>query len=171
VKQICVRKEVHFISRGSVSKSVEWLRDFIAKHVAPEESAYGVVGMCFSGNFALALAVDDQVKAAIVAQPSLPLFPTSLGLSRGDQKTLKERTDLCVRGYRYYGDQISPAVKLASAARLLARGQIQTFTLSGAQPTHSTLTGSSPSEFALEDMQKFLVAALRSGDTEGMQGQ
>jgi dienelactone hydrolase len=171
VKQICVRREVHLIARGSASKSVVWLKDFIDKHVAPEESPYGVVGMCFSGNFALALAVDDQVKAAIVAQPSLPLFPSSLGLSRSDQKRLKERTDLCVRGYRYYGDQISPAVKLASAARLLDPGRIQTFTLSAAQPTHSTLTGCRPSAFALADMQRFLVAALRSGETEGQQGQ
>lgn len=163
VKQICVRKEVHVIARGSVSKSVEWLKDFIAEHVAPDESAYGVVGMCFSGNFALALAVDDQVKAAIVAQPSLPIFPAALGLSRDDQKSLKQRSDLCVRGYRYYGDRLSPAVKLASAARLLRAGNIQTFTLSAPQPTHSTLTGARPSAFALEDMQSYLVAALQEG--------
>ena len=33
----------------------------------------GVIGMCFTGGFALAAAVDDSVLAPVMSQPSVPL--------------------------------------------------------------------------------------------------
>lgn len=59
LKQICVRREVHVLARHGVSAAVGWLRDIADEHVARRSNApYGVIGMCFSGNFALALAID-----------------------------------------------------------------------------------------------------------------
>ena len=161
LKQICVRREVHLIARGAVSKDVAWLKGFVDAHVADGDAGFGVIGMCFSGNFALALAVDDRVKAAVVAQPALPLWPPSLGLSGEDQITLRAREDLRVRGYRYRGDCRSPGVKLKSAQRLVGDARIRTFTFPAPLGRHSTLTGKHPSESALYDVRDFLRSALK----------
>jgi dienelactone hydrolase len=165
VKQICVRREVHVIARRGVSKDVVWLKDFIEAHVANDDAGFGVIGMCFSGNFALALAVDERVKAAVVAQPALPIWPSSLGLSTEDQTALRARQDLSVRGYRFRGDCRSPGAKLASAERLLGEKRIHTFTFPTPAPRHSTLTGENPSHRALADVRGFLRSVLGSAES------
>ena len=59
--------------------------------------ASGVVGMCFTGGFALGMMVDDTVLAPVLSQPSLP-FPVSkkhkadIGISDADLARVKERT-------------------------------------------------------------------------------
>ena len=45
----------------------------------PAGPGVGAVGMCFSGGFALAMAVDDEMLAPVLSQPSMP-FP--LGKAR-----------------------------------------------------------------------------------------
>lgn len=157
LRHICIRREVHAIAAGSVSRDVEWLKDFIEKHVVEGDSPFGVIGMCFSGNFALALAVDPRVKAAVVAEPVLPLWPPALGLSRDDQRALRERDDLQVRGYRFAKDCMSPAVKLISARRLLGGARAQVTTLPGRG--HSTLTADAD-EDALDSVETFLAERL-----------
>jgi dienelactone hydrolase len=77
--------------------------------------------MCFTGGFALAMAVDDTVIAPVLSQPSLP-FPLSkkhkrdVGLSEDDLDKVKQRCaaeDLCVLGLRFTGDKIVPAERFA----------------------------------------------------------
>ena len=56
----------------------------------------GVIGQCFSGGFALAVAVDDSVLAPVLSQPSLPLPLTPKqrrdpGLSEGELKVVEQR--------------------------------------------------------------------------------
>ena len=52
--------------------------------------------MCFSGGFALAMAVDDEMLAPVLSQPSMP-FPlgkarsSALGLSDADLGRVKDR--------------------------------------------------------------------------------
>src|SRR6201999_1911293 len=75
----------------------------------------GAIGMCFTGGFALAMAVDPAVLAPVMSQPSLPL-PVSgsrrrqLGLDPADVATLKQRTGdgLCLLGLRFTGDKACP---------------------------------------------------------------
>ena len=56
----------------------------------------GAVGMCFTGGFALAMMVDDEMVAPVLSQPSLP-FPLGkkwkrdLGISDADLATVKAR--------------------------------------------------------------------------------
>jgi dienelactone hydrolase len=77
----------------------------------------GVIGMCFTGGFALAAAVDDAVTAPVMSQPSVP-FPVGgsrqadVGLSDDELATVKRRVaddGLCVMGLRFSEDRaVSP---------------------------------------------------------------
>ncbi len=49
----------------------------------------GVIGMCFTGGFALAAAVDDSVLAPVMSQPSLP-FPLTPAQRRDPGLSEKE---------------------------------------------------------------------------------
>ena len=73
--------------------------------------ASGVVGMCFTGGFALAMMVDDIVLAPVLSQPSLPFplskkFKADIGISDGDLARVKERTaaGTCLLGLRFTND-------------------------------------------------------------------
>ena len=160
-KQICVRREVHLLALHQVSASVGWLRDFAKEHVARgRNEPYGVIGMCFTGNFVLALAVDPRVTAAVVAQPSFPLWPSSLGLSPQDRDALQTRTNLLVQGYRFPRDCLSAAAKLNSAQGLLGSERMDDFQLGGRNEwKHSTLTKHGD-ESAVEGVTLFLTKRL-----------
>lgn len=167
LKQICVSREVHILARHGVSASVRWLRDFVDAHVTAGGEPYAVVGMCFSGNFALALAVDRRVGAAVVAQPALPLWPSALGLTAEDRATIAGRRDLCVRGYRFERDCMSPKAKLDAVESLFGDDRVTVFPgLTDGGP-HSTLTGPEPSRFAVDDVEAFLRERLASRESSG----
>lgn len=164
VRQLCVRREVHILAYDGISRSVEWLRDFAEKHVATEAGRpWGVIGMCFTGNFALALAVDARVKAAVVAEPALPLQPSGLGLSSEDRARLTVRTDLKVQGYRFRRDCMSPAGKLRAAQELLGSERMKIFTLDEPRTTaHSVLTGRWRNDSAIAGVRAFLGDRLEN---------
>jgi dienelactone hydrolase len=76
----------------------------------------GVIGQCFTGGFALAVAVDDSVLAPVLSQPSVPL-PLGLarrrdtGLSEPEMATIADRCandGLCAMGLRFSADKMSP---------------------------------------------------------------
>ena len=72
----------------------------------------GVIGMCFTGGFALAAAVDDSVLAPVMSQPSLPppITPAQRrnpGVSEKEmERVVRRATDegLCVLGLRFTQD-------------------------------------------------------------------
>jgi dienelactone hydrolase len=74
----------------------------------------GAIGMCFTGNFALAMSVDDEMLAPVMSQPSLP-FPIgtarrrALALSDADLAKVAARDDFCVLALRFTGDPAVPA--------------------------------------------------------------
>jgi dienelactone hydrolase len=70
--------------------------------------------MCFTGGFALAMAVDDEMLAPVLSQPSLPFAggkvrKRALGLADADLATVAARDDLCVLAMRFTGDPAVPA--------------------------------------------------------------
>src|SRR6476660_8352272 len=77
----------------------------------------GVIGECFTGGFALAVAVDDSVLAPVLSQPSLPLPLTPKhrrdpGLSEGELQVVQRRAaddGLCALGLRFSEDPLVPA--------------------------------------------------------------
>jgi dienelactone hydrolase len=74
LKTLCIRREFNAWAKDRSSPVVDWLRA-LAAHVHAECGGKGVgaVGMCFTGNFALAMMTEPSVVAPVLSQPSLPI--------------------------------------------------------------------------------------------------
>ena len=173
--KVCISKEFTLFAAGKSSPIVDWLRAFGRReHKRCGGPGIGAVGMCFSGGFALAMAVDDHVLAPIMSQPSLPakqpLRPfsgRSIDVSDADLATVRRRLDenaeLCVLAYRFSHDALVPADRFTFLReRLGDRFVGVTFDSSsgnpGAHPTdaHSVLT-----EHLVGSARAEVVALLR----------
>jgi dienelactone hydrolase len=116
MSRACISREFSVLALGQTSPVISWLRALAAhEHQQCGGPGVGVVGMCFTGGFALGMMVDDTVVAPVLSQPSLP-FPVSaarkrdLGISGSDLKRVQERAaaGTCVLGLRFSGDTFSP---------------------------------------------------------------
>jgi len=108
----CVSREFSIFALRKTSPITVWLRALAQdEHRQCGGPGVGVVGMCFTGGFALAMMVDDTVVAPVLSQPSLP-FPVSrrhkadIGISDADLARVKERVaaGTCVLGLRFSDD-------------------------------------------------------------------
>jgi dienelactone hydrolase len=172
VAQLCIRREIHVFATGRSSPVVTWLRALADQVVARGERPYGVVGMCMTGGFALAIAVDSRVQATVVAQPALPFSrigpiplpgrarrEADLGLSTEDRQRLRDRVEaddgLCVRSYRFRDDQTSPAARMDTLETLLGDAVHVTTLVEPRPDGHSTLTRDR-NEAAVAEVRAFL---------------
>jgi len=114
---VCISREFTALALGRSSPVVGWLRALAhQEHERAGGPGVGAVGMCFTGGFALAMAVDDLVIAPVLSQPSLPLGITksrkrSIDTSDADLAIVKGRCDaegLRVLGMRFHGDPFVP---------------------------------------------------------------
>lgn len=126
VLRICIAREIHLFSTNGPGPLLGWTRALCRKLKADAGvPVVGVIGMCLTGGFALALVADDSVLAPVVAQPSLPVFvhKASLGLAEADAKAVQARAAAlgpnCVLGLRYAGDRIAPAERIESIKKLV----------------------------------------------------
>ncbi|MFE1644750.1 dienelactone hydrolase family protein [Microbacterium sp. P01] len=79
--RFCVRREFSVFARGKTSPVAGWLRALARRlHEDVGGPGIGVVGMCFTGGFALAMMADAPVIAPVLAEPSLP---AAVGLPKG----------------------------------------------------------------------------------------
>src|SRR5437763_4893148 len=113
----CVSREFATWATGHTSPVTEWLRA-LAKEVHGEcgGPGVGVVGMCFTGGFALAMMVDDVVVAPVLSEPALPFAITKrhrrdLGISDADLAEVKKRAadGVAVMGLRFNCDRFVPS--------------------------------------------------------------
>lgn len=126
----CVSKEFATMATGRTSPVTVWLRH-LARDLHDEVGGpgVGVVGMCLTGGFALAMMVDEEVVAPVLSQPSLP-FPVGrgrkrdLGISDDDLARVKQRVDagVCLLGLRFTGDMAVPADRFARLREELGDG-------------------------------------------------
>ena len=108
----CISREFSAFALKKTSPVTVWLRKLAAaEHERCGGPGVGVVGMCFTGGFALAMMVDDVVLAPVLSQPSLPFpvskkFKADIGISDADLSRVKERTaaGTCVLGLRFSND-------------------------------------------------------------------
>jgi dienelactone hydrolase len=114
ITQGCVSREFASWALNRTSPVIEWLRALARDlHEQCGGPGVGAIGMCFTGGFALAMAVDDTMLAPVLSQPSLP-FPVggarkrSLGLSDADLDKVAARTELCVLAMRFTNDKAVP---------------------------------------------------------------
>lgn len=112
----CVSREFSTWATGQTSPITDWLRE-LARHAEAEmQSPVGAVGMCLTGGFALAMMVEECVRAPVLSQPSLP-FPITarhrrdLGIDDATLERIREREDVCVLGLRFTRDPLVPAAR------------------------------------------------------------
>jgi dienelactone hydrolase len=113
----CISRDFTALVAGRSSRVVDWLRALAAhEHAQCGGPGVGVIGMCFTGGFALAMAVDPVVLAPVLSQPSLPFGVTktrkaSIDTSPADIATVAGRCSnegLRVLGMRFHGDPLVP---------------------------------------------------------------
>lgn len=124
----CVRRDFTALATGRSSPVVDWLRALAQhEHGRCGGPGVGAVGMCFTGGFALAMAVDDRVLAPVLSQPSLPFGVTkkhraSIDISDRDLDTVAGRCandGLTVVGLRFKGDPFVPEERFATLKQRL----------------------------------------------------
>lgn len=117
IAPLCVSKEFTILAVGKSSPVVSWLRALARhEHERCGGKAVGAVGMCFTGGFALGMAVDDVLLAPVLSQPSMPLGITpgrrrNIDISPEDLETVKVRCakqGLKVLGLRFTTDKLVP---------------------------------------------------------------
>jgi dienelactone hydrolase len=123
----CVSRQFSAFALKRTSPITVWLRKLAAaEHERCGGPGVGVVGMCFTGGFALAMMVDDIVLAPVLSQPSLPFplsrkFKADIGISEADLARVKERTSqgTCLLGLRFSDDPFCFEARFATLKREL----------------------------------------------------
>jgi dienelactone hydrolase len=127
----CISREFTVFATGRTSRVIGWLRALAAlEHDRAGGPGVGVVGMCFTGGFALAMAVDRRVVAPVLSQPSLPLPVTkrrkgTIDCSPAELDIVAGRCaaeGLRVLGLRFEGDPFVPAERFAFLRKRLGDG-------------------------------------------------
>ena len=109
---ICVRREFNVWANYKSSPVVDWLRALARQaHADCGGKGVGVVGMCFTGGFALAMMTEPAVVAPVLSQPSNPVFGKdkkgAIDASPDEIACVKKRLvdeDLTLMGLRFHGD-------------------------------------------------------------------
>jgi dienelactone hydrolase len=129
--KVCVSREFTLLATRRSSAVTDWLRALARReHEACGGPGTGAVGMCLTGGFALAMAVDPQLLAPVLSQPSLPLplgaaRRQDLGISDGALGVVRQRCaagELEVLGLRFTADKKSPAERFARLRAELGTG-------------------------------------------------
>jgi dienelactone hydrolase len=123
----CISREFSCFALKKTSPITVWLRKLAAaEHERCGGPGVGVIGMCFTGGFALAMMVDDIVLAPVLSQPSLPLplsrkHKADIGLSDADLARVKRRTaeGACLLGLRFSHDPFCFEARFDSLRREL----------------------------------------------------
>lgn len=116
IARACVSREFDVFAANGTSPIISWLRALCAAaHAELGGPGVGAIGMCITGNFALALMLDDAMMAPVLSQPSLPFALSGsskrgLHLSESDLAVVKRRAaaGVPVIGMRFTHDFMCP---------------------------------------------------------------
>ena len=126
LKGICIRREFDVWATDRSSPIVDWLRELAREaHAECGGRGVGAVGMCFTGNFALAMMTEPSVVAPVLSQPSLPMAigpgakkrGAAIGASPAEIKCARRRLedeDLTMLALRFEGDSFVPPERFAA---------------------------------------------------------
>jgi dienelactone hydrolase len=122
ILKACISREFRVLSSNQSSPIVDWLRA-LARHAHAECGGRGVgaIGMCFTGNFALAMMLNAPVLAPVLAQPSLPFALTksrrgALHASAKELRAAHEKIDAegaRILALRFIQDPMCPGERFA----------------------------------------------------------
>jgi dienelactone hydrolase len=152
--QSCVSWQFNALAQRKTSPITTWLIELARRESASAGGGkVGVIGMCFSGGFALATAIDPVVGVAVASQPAMPYAWSVLGRIPGQaesvgmddehwQRLLDRRAadDICFRTLRFQNDVKSPAARVARIKRELAPDETFDSIPSRDKGAHSVLT-------------------------------
>ena len=174
----CVAKRFAAFAVGETAPVISWCRALARQlHEEVGGPGVGVIGMCFTGGFALAMMVDDVVVAPVLSQPSVPIGvgarrKAALPLSDADLRLVQERSDACpVLGLRFKGDPFVgtkfDTLKSALGQRFIAvELESSDGNPAGPKPVHSVLTEhlidepGQPTRAALDQVLDFVRTRL-----------
>ncbi len=130
IARACISREFSVLAKNESSPITDWLRALCRRaHEECGGPGVGAIGMCLTGNFALALMVDDSVMAPVLSQPSLPFgvsaaHRAAIHVSDEDLAVIKERAAAgCgVLGMRFTADPMVPAARFETLKRELGDG-------------------------------------------------
>jgi dienelactone hydrolase len=115
--KLCISRELRIFAKKGGSPIVDWLRA-LCHNIRADcgGPGVGVIGLCLTGNFAIALMGDDNVLAPIASEPSLPLFARTKNAREAIAVTdneLARAQARCAAGVplmclRFSNDRISP---------------------------------------------------------------
>lgn len=121
----CVSREFHVLASHQASPVTDWLRALARSlHAEVGGPGVGAIGMCLTGNFALALMLDPCLMAPVVSQPSLP-FPlgrerrAALHLSDDELAQARKRASegVPILGMRFSHDPMCPPERFETLRR------------------------------------------------------
>lgn len=114
----CISREFRVLAANASSPVVDWLRALAREaHAECGGPGVGVVGMCLTGNFGLAMMLDAPVIAPVLSQPSLPVGPlrkqrSALHASDKEIAAAHEKIEhhnAAILGLRFKQDPLCPA--------------------------------------------------------------
>ena len=110
--RVCISREFHVMAAHRSSPIVDWLRALANQaHKDRGGKGVGAVGMCLTGNFALAMMLDAPLLAPVLSQPSLPFMKKGLHVSDAEIAAAKERIakdGARILGLRFTSDRSCP---------------------------------------------------------------
>jgi len=144
VPRLCLTREFTIFAAGHTAPLAGWLRSLARTvHATDGGPGVGVVGMCVTGGFALAMMVEPAVVAPVVAQPATPLplgarRAADVNLTPEDLAAVAERVaqGCPLLGVRYRHDWVT-GTRFDTLGQVLGDGFIRV-ELAGSG--HATLT-------------------------------
>jgi dienelactone hydrolase len=123
-RRVCVSAEFRAFAANESSPVVAWLRALARlAHEQCGGPGVGAIGMCFTGNFALAMMLEPSMLAPVLSQPALPLDdPGAINIAPAELDAVRERLereDLTVMAYRFNGDPFCRAQRFAAYSHAL----------------------------------------------------
>ncbi|MGO4190273.1 dienelactone hydrolase family protein [Arthrobacter sp. YAF17] len=124
IAKVCISREFAVLANRT-SPATGWLRALAAQaHQECGGPGVGAIGMCMTGSFALAMALEPAVLAPVMSQPGLPAGLTArrraaVGLDDGELARVKARTSqgLGLLGLRFSDDRACPAARFETMRR------------------------------------------------------
>jgi dienelactone hydrolase len=122
----CISREFRVLAANQSSPVVDWLRALARQaHAECGGRGVGAIGMCFTGNFALAMMLDAPVLAPVLSQPSLPFAVTKsrrdgLHVSEQEIQAAHEKIDnhgARILALRFIQDPMCPGERFARLRR------------------------------------------------------
>ena len=118
--RLCISFEFRALAVASKRPVTAFIAALAERLAAQTNRSVGVVGMCFTGGFALAAAVSPHVVASVLSQPSVPFAlgrrsKEDPGMSEAELRTVTERAargDVCAIGLRFSEDRVSRRERL-----------------------------------------------------------